>query len=159
MRTQQMRVQAMRGEFTWRPQSDVTKQALTSCAEDQPFKIASHNPGRNKRDVSFLEPDLRIQFTHRYRPQTITDQNVQLGFLDENGLFQQVAGELVLDDDQRTVWFAPEEELHSMVFYRVRVKGGPGGVLSENGDELPDSQYEWRFGTAPRLAPGARGVG
>ncbi len=158
LKQQKMLTQAMRGVFTWRPERDDTRTALRMCHEDQPFTIASHHPERNDRDVNFLRPDVRVRFSRAYRPSTVTDQSIQVGFLDEAGEFQPVDGSLVTDDERRTVWFTPSDDLRSLIYYRVRVRGGPEGVLSENGDELPDGRYEWRFGTSPRLAPGARGT-
>lgn len=146
------------GRFVFRPISDDTGMALRGCGGERPFTIERHTPGPNERLVNFLEPDVEVRFTRAFRPATVTDQTFQIGYLDEGGEFRTIAGELAVDDEARTIRFTPEEPLETMIYYRVRIRGGPQGILAQGGEELPDD-YEWRFATGPRNVPGARGSG
>jgi hypothetical protein len=145
----------MEGRFIFRPVVDATGTALTACGGERPFTVERHTPDTNERLVDFRQPDVELRFTRAFRPETVTASTVQVGFLGVNGEFRRIEGELSVDAEARTVRFTPSADLRTMVYYRVRVQGGPGGVLSEGGEELPDDIYEWRFATAPRNVPGA----
>lgn len=147
----------LEGSFNW-PLDEVGRSTRADCVE-RTFTIERHSPEPNERLVNFLEPAIEIVFTRAFRPESVTDETVRFGFLDADGNFQRVEGELIVDAGARKVRLVPAEPLRSMIYYRVRVLGGPAGVVGEEGDELPDDSYEWRFGTAPRNVPGARGSG
>lgn len=145
------------GRFVFRPVSEETGPALQACAGERPFTIASHTPGPNQRLVSYLTPEIVLEFSREFRPATVSERTVRVGYLDSSLGFRQIEGHLVVDSDARHARFTPAEPLKTLTYYRVRVQGGPDGVLSEGGEELPDDLYEWRFATTPRNVPGARG--
>lgn len=147
------------GRFTWRPRLESTRMALADCEEPMPFSIVAHKPSVEEEGVDFVAPGIEVTFSRRYKPETITPQNVEVGYLNESGEFRRIDGRLVLDRDARTLWFQPEaESLLSGVYYHVRIRGGTGGVLGEQDEPLRDD-YDWRFLTIPRAIPLSRGQG
>ena len=147
----------MVGQFTFRPVSAQTGPALQQCAGNRKFTVEEHTPKRNERFVNFLSPNIAIGFARPYRPSTVTDKTVLFGFMDTSGKFQQLDAKITLDNDGQHVQVTPSAPLKTMMYYRVRIEGGPDGVLGDGGEQLPDNVYEWRFATSARSVPGARG--
>lgn len=138
------------GDFTWilRPE---TRRRLAYCGQ-RPFTVQHHTPGIEQRHVDFEDPIITVTFTEPYDPATLNDRTLRMGYLDEEGNFQRVDGELSFANDDRTVRFTPNERLMHGVYHHVRIRGGQGGVKSLTGRPLPED-YRWRFATAVDLVP------
>ncbi len=146
----------VKGKLVWR--FNAQERVNFAICQDKPFEIESHDPAIEERNVDFEDPEVRLTFTYPFRPQTVNDRTFRIGYLKPGGTFQPIAGRRSFSPDGMTVYFhAAGDTLMDAVFYHVKLTGGKNGILGLGNQELPD-EYEWRFGTIPKLVPEVGGV-
>jgi hypothetical protein len=138
----------VRGSFAWEL-DEVARINLLRCGAGD-FDIASHTPGVEAGGVNYERPKVSITFTLPVERDSVTEETVELGWLDSSGGFHRVPARIVHAPRGSTVHLVPDEPLDDAVYHKVRVRGGASGVRSIALDPLAED-YEWRFATFPEL--------
>ena len=106
------------------------------------LEVVGHTPRRDRRNVDWEQPGIRVQLSAAVDPESVNAANVEVGY---HGLrsFVPIDGDVGLTD-RDTVAFTPAQPLKDGVRYHVRLKAG--GLRGLNGQGLA-TRYEWPFYT------------
>ncbi len=121
----------------------------SAADERAPFRVASHQPRANKRNVDGTDPQITLSFNHRIEPNSLSPQTLTLAYRDAQGSLQEVPLR-INRTGQRRVQISPKRGLKDGVRYRVTAKGGNQGLQSRAGESLA-SDYRWAFYTLVNL--------
>ena len=109
------------------------------------FGIASHQPARDRRNVHWDKPGIRVAFNRPIDPATVTNGAVRVATGSTQGNMVAARAQVRLAGEQ-AVRVAIPRGLKDGVHYRVTVNAGPSGISSRQGQRL-DQDYRWRFAT------------
>lgn len=116
-------------------------------AEDCGVRILAHSPSIEERGIAHDAAEVTIRFDRELDPASVSEETIQLGWIDRRGGFNPVRADRRLSDQGLVISLRPAEPLWPAVYYHVRLKGdSPEGVRSRTGLALM-ADYEWRFAT------------
>jgi len=112
------------------------------CRELAPLQIRSTYPDNNEQHQREHIP-IRVSFDQRVQPESVNDETLQLGYLNQAGEFKKLVGRIL--HSERKVWFAPDTPLQGGVTHEIRVKAGEEGVKGVSGSilEMSDKNSDW----------------
>lgn len=107
------------------------------------LQIADVSPDDGAEHLRERRPWVRARFDKKVDPETLHDENIQVGYLDAGGTFQPAPGRIL--PDRYSVMFFPERDLRPGVRYTLRLRAGEEGVRGLDGSRLDDVEGDgWR---------------
>ncbi|WP_235299386.1 PKD domain-containing protein [Portibacter marinus] len=116
------------------------------CEEElNPFSILDFSLGNDKVNVNPDDPCLEVTFTENIDPNSITANNIKLGYYDGSEQFK--IADIAIDyTDPSKILIIPKDALRNGVKYQLMIQDGPQGLKSDQGGQLTQAE-EWTFST------------
>ena len=127
------------GDFTLNlgsrgPVMDAIETGL-GCIE-QDFYETKRYPQARQKHVQQERPIIRINFSDKIQPASISKESFQVGYPDADGKFVKAAGKFI--NDKSKIQFVPDQALRRGVRYTIKLKIGEDGVRSASGSFIKD---------------------